>query len=199
MRMRVVLYPALAGTVIGGMVAVYLVATLHVGLGLAVMAALGVGVVGGAMGRLAWWGIGRVGNQFVAMVTASAAVRGDPTFSFEESLVARGRHADAAERFRAHLLQAPTDHGARLALAALLTRPLGQWAEAARLYEEVQAGSPTPNQAFEAANALIDLYRSTGQRGRLLTALARFAHQYRGTNAGRAAKRELSELKQTET
>lgn len=198
MALRMIFFPGLAGLVIGGMVAVFLVAKLHVRLGLALLAVGGVAGVGAAMGLAAWRIIGRVGGGLVGMIAASAAERGDPTFSLEGSLIARGRHAEAAELFRAHLDRVPTDNAARLALAGILAKPPHHSAEAERLYLEVRDGSANPNHAFEAANALIDLYRSTGQRGRLLAALARFAHQYHGTKAGSAAKRELSELKQTE-
>ena len=67
------------------------------------------------------------------------------------------------------------------------------WAEA--LYKEVRARSPAPREEATAANGLIDLYRRTGQRGRLLGELARFAERYRGTAAGDAARRELGTLK----
>lgn len=198
MRARMILFPGLAGLVIGGVVAVYLVAKLHAGLGLALLAVVGVGGAGAAMGWVTWRIIGRLGGGLVGMITASGAERGEPTFSLEGSLAARGRHRDAAELFRAHLARTPTDHTARLALAGLLAKPLGLPSEAERLYQEVRDGSLRANQVFEAANALIDLYRSTGQRGKLLGALARFAHQYQGTRAGVAAKRELTDLKGSE-
>lgn len=193
-----ILFPALAGLVLGGLVAVYLVAKGFVGLGGGLLAAVGVAGLGAGMGFVAWQLIGQVGRGLVAMVTATGANRSDPTFSLEASLVARGQYAEAADRLRAHLAQIPTDHAARLILASILSRHLRTPDEAAELYEVVRDTSPDQNQGFEAANALIDLHRSGGDRGKLLAALARFAHQYRGTPAADAAKRELSELKPRE-
>ena len=45
------------------------------------------------------------------------------------------------------------------------------------------------------ANLLIELYRGTGQRGRLMMELARFADRYRGTRPGTEAARTLREMK----
>ncbi len=198
MRIRIILFPALAGLVIGGLVGVYLVAQGRTGLGGAILAPVVVGVLGAGLGIVAWRLIGQVGHGFVALVTASSAHRGDPTFSQEASLVARGQFAEAADRLRAHLNRIPTDHAARLILADLLTRHLRAAAEAAALYETVRDRSVNPSQVLQAANALIDLHRSTGDRGKLLAALARFAHQYQGTAAAVAAKHELAELKARE-
>ena len=54
---------------------------------------------------------------------------------------------------------------------------------------------PDPRQEMRVANGLIDLYRRTGRGDRLRVELARFAYRHRGTAAGDAAARELSEMR----
>ena len=63
------------------------------------------------------------------------------------------------------------------------------------LYKEVQARRPSPREEAAATTGLIDQYRRTGRRDRLIVELARFAARFRGTTAGDAARRELAELK----
>jgi hypothetical protein len=109
--------------------------------------------------------------------------------------IARGEYREAAECFRDHLVIEPHDHEARLRLAFLLESRLADDAGAEALYKEVQSRRPTPREEAAATNGLIDLYRRTGRRDRLIVELARFAGRYRGTTAGEAAARELAELK----
>jgi TolA-binding protein len=110
-------------------------------------------------------------------------------------MIAQGRYQDAADSFRQHLAVHPGDHDARLALGALLCGPGGAHAEAERLFREVQDHHPTGRQEAAASQALIDHYVATGQRGRHMAELARFAERYRGTAAGRAARQALTAMK----
>jgi hypothetical protein len=110
-------------------------------------------------------------------------------------LITRGQYQEAAGFFRDHLVIEPDDNEARLRLAVLLETRLDDPAGAEVLYKEVRARRPTPREEMGAANGLIDLYRRTGDRGRLIVELARFAERYRGSKAGDAAGKELSELK----
>ncbi len=116
----------------------------------------------------------------------------------QEVMIARGQYAEAAGYFRDHLVVEPDDNGARLRLAALLEAHLDDPTGAEALYKEVRLRVPTPSEATAAANGLIDLYRRTGQRGRLMVELARFAERHRGSAAGDAAQRELVALKADE-
>jgi hypothetical protein len=61
---------------------------------------------------------------------------------------------------------------------------------------ETRARTPTPAQEYAIANALIDLYRRTGQSGREMAELARFADRYRGSDGGNRAREALRRLKQ---
>jgi len=114
----------------------------------------------------------------------------------QETLIARGQYEEAAGYFRDHLVIEPDDHEARLRLAVLLETRLNDPTGAEALYKEVRARRPTPREEVSAANGLIDLYRRTGDRGRLMVELARFAERYKGSKAGDAAGKELAALKQ---
>jgi len=131
----------------------------------------------------------------VKTIFAAGNIPPPPTYPRQDVLIARGQYAEAADYFRDHLRIEPGDHEARLQLANLLETRLQGHDEAERLYQEVRRMQPDPRQEMRAANGLIDLYRRTGRRGRLLVELARFADRYRGTAAGDAAGRELRELK----
>ena len=129
------------------------------------------------------------------MVHATGNLPPAPSYSLQESLVARGRLAEAVESYQAHIAEKPGDLDARLALAALLAGPLGDRAAAERLYLEVRALSPAPRHERAIGNALIDLYHATGQRGRELAELARFADRFRGTREGDRARTALIRIK----
>lgn len=118
-----------------------------------------------------------------------------PSYPRQDVMIVRGQYREAAEYFRDHLTVEPADNEARLRLADLLEKHLGDPAEAERLYLEVRRHQPTAGHEMRAANGLIDLYRKEGRRDRLAVELARFADRYRGTPGAEAASRLLQELK----
>lgn len=132
---------------------------------------------------------------FARTVLGAGNLRPDPAHSGCESLAARGLYREAAAAFEAHLSTHPADHLARVKLADLHHRHLGGPEVAERLYQEIRRADPTPREEVLASNLLMELYRSTGQRGRLMAELARFAERYRGTRPGRDAARALREMK----
>jgi hypothetical protein len=107
----------------------------------------------------------------------------------------QGKQAEAVEAFRTRLRERPADHEVRLALATLLAGPAKDAVAAEREFLAVRGGGATAEQEYRASASLIDLYAATGQRGRHMAELARFAEQFRGTPAGEGAKRALAELK----
>lgn len=131
----------------------------------------------------------------VNMALAGGNLPPDPAHSSYESLAARGFYREAAEGYRAHLAAKPGDHLARIKLADLYLQHLGDPAAAEQLYLEIRKGQPSPREERLATNLLIELYRKTGRRDRLVVELARFADRYRGTRAGEDAGRALRELK----
>ncbi|MFN0181777.1 MAG: tetratricopeptide repeat protein [Gemmatimonadales bacterium] len=194
-RIRMVLFPAAGGLVFGFLTAMYLVATRGYGLGGGFLVTITGGAIGAGIGGIGWGAIGIASRGFIAALTSTGSSPQRASFSRQEALIAQARYPQAADEFRAHLAKSPDDHAARLALADLLATRLGQSSEAERLYRAVVDGPSTDNETFTATNALIDLYRRTGQAGRLMAELARFGARYPGTRAGQSAKRELSDLK----
>jgi len=133
---------------------------------------------------------------FVAnTLTAGGDIPSPPSYPNQDVLIAQGKHAEAADYFRDHLRVDPADCDARLRLAELCERYLADPGGAEQQYLEARRGSADLRRQFAATNALIDLYRRTGRRDRLMVELARFAERYRGTPRGDAAARELKELK----
>jgi tetratricopeptide (TPR) repeat protein len=139
--------------------------------------------------------VGVTSTGLVKAIFAAGNIPPPPTYPRQDVMIARGQYTEAADYFRDHIRIEPGDHEARLQLAQLLETRLQGHEEAERLYQEVRRMQPDPRQEMRAANGLIDLYRRTGRRDRLRVELARFADRYRGTAAGDAAAREVSELK----
>lgn len=141
-------------------------------------------------------GIDAGARGWVGVVSGAGNIAPAPSFSAQEALIIRGHFSEAERSFLSHLADHPADHDARLALADLYRRHLDNPGAAEKLYLEVRQSQPTGKQEATANNQLIDLYRSTGQRGRLLTELARYAERYAGTRAGAEAKKALDQMKQ---
>lgn len=192
---RAVVHSTLVFIVLGVLVGFRLVAQHDLG----ILALLGIVAISGTLGAGAGFTVAGLSNLFAGGLIQSLFSAGNiapsPSFSYQESLVARGRHAEAADAYRAHLADHPADHDARLALAALLAGPAGDPAEAERLLLQVRANQPLPRQELTASQALIDLYAATGQQGRHLVELARFADRHRGTAAGEAAREAVKRYK----
>ena len=150
------------------------------------------------VGGLLLWVVNRSARTWVDTVSGAGNIAPAASFSFQESLIIRGLHAEAAESFRSHIAANPTDNDARLALAKICAAHLNDAPGAVRLYQEVRRNRPTPRQESMASNQLIDLYRTTGETGQLKIELARYAERYAGTRAGTEAKRMLMEIKEEE-
>lgn len=117
-------------------------------------------------------------------------------FSRQEALVAQGRHEEAATAYRLHLLGAPDDIAATVALGRLLGGPLGDTPGAEAAYQSARRLGPDAGWDRVIANDLIDLYERTGQDGRMRVELARFADRYRGTREGDAATERLRAMRE---
>lgn len=176
-------------------VALYLRETRHVG-GLMVLATVVAGLaVGIGAGLGSWYLAGRAGAGAAHVLLAGGNLPPAPSYSYQESLVARGRYQDAVDSFAAHLLDHPRDQDARLAMADVLATHLRDLPRAVAVYQQVRAEAGNPAQEYRAHQSLIDLHRAAGDRGRLMAELSRFADRYRDTTAGRAARAALAEMK----
>jgi len=149
-----------------------------------------------AFSVLLFWLMDRTASGVSSMVYAGGGLPPEPAHSAFEALVARGFYAEAAEAYRNHLVAKPTDHAARIKLADLYRAHLNDPDAAERLYLEVRRGKPSPKEDRLTSNLLIELYRATGRRDRLMVELARFADQWKGTRAAEDAAKALGELKE---
>ncbi|MGE0554963.1 MAG: hypothetical protein AB7R55_16150, partial [Gemmatimonadales bacterium] len=131
----------------------------------------------------------------LAWLLAGGNLTPAPSFSAEEAMVMRGRIEDARLTLESRLAENPDDLPVRLHLAALVRDRQADYAAAERLYLEGRSWPGADARADTFANLLIDLYQKTGNRGRLIVELARYAERHRGTPAGLGAKRRLDELK----
>jgi len=130
------------------------------------------------------------------MLTAAGNLTPDPTFSAEEALLMQGRPEEARDLLEARLAADPAVLAVRFRLAALVRDDLGDVARAERLYLDARTQPGAEAREDAIANALIDLYQWTGNRGRLMAEFARYAERHRGRPGGAAAKRRLMELKE---
>jgi hypothetical protein len=133
--------------------------------------------------------------RWVGMVSGAGNIAPAASFSFQESLMMQGRYLEAEASFQDHLSQHPHDHDAQLALASICARYLNKPEMAEQLYHSVIRGAPTPRQESAARNSLIDLYAATGQRGKQMAELAKFAARYPDARAGQEARRALVRMK----
>jgi len=188
-----------ACTVFAIMVSVYLFSTRQLGW----LGAVGILLIGwllaAAITYFAWTASGVAGRALVHTVTGAGNLPPAPSFSFQESLIARGSFAEAAQAFEVHLAANPDDLHARLALAALWRDHLHDPATAERMLLETRQLVPPAGIEFAIGNALIDLYHSSGQLGREMAELARFAKRFAGTEAGNRAHAALLRLKARES
>ncbi len=185
----------LACTVFGIMVAYYLLTMDRIGLLGAAGILLTAWVLAAAITAGIWTMSGIVSRGIVQTMTGAGNLPPAPGFSFQESLVARGKYQEAAEAYGEHLERSPDDIHARLALAALWRDHLGDPAMSERLYLDTRSRRPPPNVEFAIGNSLIDLYHRTGQPGRELAELARFAERFRGTPEGARARAAIARIK----
>lgn len=140
--------------------------------------------------------VGRAAEGLTQVLSGAGNLKPGPSFSLEDSLIARGQTEAARATLEARLNGSAEDTAVRLRLADLHARVLRNPPVAERWYLEARKGPCDERQQATIQNGLIDLYRASGQQGRLMTELARFAASYPGSRAGRAARDELMRMKQ---
>lgn len=138
--------------------------------------------------------IGRAGTGLAHVLFATGGEAHSREYSEQQALVVAGRIEEAIDSFQAHLAAFPDDVEARLRLASLYAGAAKQPDAAEHHLLEVRSVPHSPRQALVIGNALIDLYRSTGQRHLLKAELARFARMHHGTGAAEQARRHLRHL-----
>lgn len=147
---------------------------------------------------LTW--ITRVGAAYFAKHTIGAVhaagnIKRQQEFSRQESLIARGRFDEAAESFRLHLLEFPDDIPARYRLATLHLRERNDPAAAEAEFLDIRRRKHDRSMAMLLANHFVDLYRATGQKGKLMAELTRMMKEWPGTPMADGAARLLEATK----
>jgi hypothetical protein len=135
----------------------------------------------------------RVGRIAGRLLEGATGVPYEHTYSAEEAMVAQGRFEAAARAYRADLAADPDRLVPLARLADLMLRHLDDPAEAERLFLEYRKRSGDP---LAMSNHLIDLYRTSGNRGRLMAELSRLSAHSPGSPAGQTARKELQSLKE---
>lgn len=148
------------------------------------------------LSTMLWFAIEGTASGFARTVLGMGNLKPEPAHSGCESLVARGFYRESVTAFEALIAEYPEDNLARIKLSEVYRDHLGDPHAAERLLLDVRRHHPDPGHEILASNLLIELYRATGRRDRLLVELARFADRYKGTRAGSEAARALKELKQ---
>jgi len=128
------------------------------------------------------------------MATAAGNIPPPPSYPNQDVLIAQGKYVEAAEYFRDHIRISPEDMDARLRLADLLERHLGDLAGAEQQFLAVRRLGNEARLEVPVTNGLIDVYRKQGRRALLKSELARLVERQRGTPLGEGAARELREL-----
>ena len=137
----------------------------------------------------------RVAQTVIGGLASAGNIKYQQQFSIQESMVARGRFDDAAESFRAHLAEHPDDIPARYRLATLHLRERKDPAAAEEEFLALRRRPLDRSTALLVSNHLIDLYRATGQRGRLMAELTRMMKEQAGTPMGAGAAKLLEEVR----
>lgn len=132
----------------------------------------------------------------IGTLAATVADRPPPSYSVEEALVARGAFDRAADALLTRILASPDEIEAYFRLAEVHSRHRRDFAAAEQVYRDLRARHLRPRDARRLDGALVDLYESAGDVGRLKAELSRYADQYRGTAAGAGAARRLQELRE---
>ncbi|MEO6066519.1 MAG: tetratricopeptide repeat protein [Gemmatimonadota bacterium] len=134
-------------------------------------------------------------ERMIGGILAAGNIKYQQGYSKQESLIARGRFDEAAESFEVHLLEFPDDIPARLRLATLHLRERNDPASAENELLSIRRRPHDRGTAMFVANHMVDLYRATGQTGKLMAELNRMIRDWPGTPMAEGAGKLLAELK----
>jgi hypothetical protein len=151
------------------------------------------GVVAWGVAVMMSAGLDRIVVGSIGMHWATGEAALPVGFSEQEAFVARGDITGAIASYRSRILSAKSDIEGRIRLGLLLTRA-GEFAEAEQWLLEARILGASAEQERPLGNAMIDLYRASGERPKLKAELARFARNHPGSEAGRQAHQYLRQL-----
>jgi hypothetical protein len=154
----------------------------------------GFGVLGGGSG----WFIGfALGGAWKRVAVDGSSTPYERTFSYEQSLVMKGRVDDALASFEAVIATEPELIAPRIKAAELYAREKKDPQRAAELFRDVlRSPSITSGDNVYATNRLVDLYTGPlNDPGRALVELRRLIDTRPDSVAAEHARRSLAELK----
>ncbi len=134
---------------------------------------------------------GGIASTFMGGLLSTRGTAHTREFSEMESLIVRGEFAEAADRYRSHLVAFPDETDGWLRLAVLTAEKLRDPQTAVAHFLRARESGPTPQQETLIGNGLIDLYRAAGDTHALRAELARFARLHQHSAAGRHALEAL--------
>jgi hypothetical protein len=143
--------------------------------------------------RTAGEALGRaVGSLYAPSGSSTPPAR---VYSVIEALEARGAYGDAAAAWNAAIARDPADWEARVRLAELSLRRLGDPARAAQLYREARGLVRDERRAIALGLRLVDVYRDhLRDRGRAIVELRRLLDTYPHSSLVAGARAELDRL-----
>lgn len=156
--------------------------------------AAGLGALGGGAG----WFIGSViGNGWKAVAVDGSSTPYTNQYSYEQSLVMKGRVDDALASFESMIHADPAVVAPRMKAAELYAREKNDPQRAATLFREIiQSPAATSGENVYATNRLVDLLIGPlNDPGRAMVELRRLIDTRPGTDAAEHARRSLAELK----
>jgi len=146
------------------------------------------------LGTLTLWIGSRTGAGLAHTLLAGGDTSVEPAFSYEESLVARGKLDEAERAFERRCLDQPEDGEARIRRADFYDRVRQDPARAERFYREARRMGLPPSRDLYVSLCLADLARSAGRTDSLRRELAAIIERYGDSLAGQRAREELAEL-----
>ena len=137
----------------------------------------------------------RFATGLASGLSSAGSFKRQEEFSKQESLIARGRFDEAVESFDLHLLGAPDDLAARYRLATLHLRERNDPAAAEAELLNIRRRPHDRSMAMLLANHFVDIYRATGQKGKLMAELTRMMKEWPGTPMADGAAKLLEETR----
>jgi hypothetical protein len=133
-------------------------------------------------------------EKVIGGILASGDIKHQHEFSRQESMIIRGKFDEAVESFRLHLMEFPDDIPARYRLATLHLRERKDPAAAEAELQNIRRRPHDRSVAMLLANHFVDIYRATGQQGKLMAELKRMMREWPGTPMAEGAGKLLTEV-----
>ncbi len=165
----------------------------RLGGGVAFLVVIPLGIlVGLGLSVLLWKTISGASLAFIRTLFSTGGPPPPPPTSHIEALEVRGSYGEASLAWADHCARYPHDTRSHLAWSRLVWRHERDSSRAMDIVLSARRGARSPDDQDAVSNALLDLSEATGDRGRWMTELARFAARHPDDRAGHAARDALA-------